>query len=70
MNRPCSKQACAAPAAFTLTYDYESQVAAIGPLSPSLQSEGYDLCQPHAVSFSAPRDWRVIRHLSLSSDQS
>ena len=70
MNRPCSKQGCASEAAFTLTYDYESQIAAIGPLSPSIQSEGYDLCPAHARSFSAPREWRVIRHLSLSSDQS
>ena len=68
MTRPCTKPGCARGAAFTLTYDYEGRVAAIGPLSPSVASEGYDLCVEHARSFSAPGDWRVIRHLSLSGD--
>jgi hypothetical protein len=67
-TRACSKSGCTLVAAFTLTYDYDDQVAALGPLSPSVHSEGYDLCRPHALSFSAPSGWHIIRHLSLTGD--
>ena len=33
----------------------------VGPLASRVEPHGYDLCQAHAVSLSAPRGWEVIR---------
>jgi hypothetical protein len=44
-----------------MTSDYDERVAVIGPLAPEDAREGYDLCRHHAVSFTAPRGWEIIR---------
>jgi hypothetical protein len=33
----------------------------VGPLASRAEPHGYDLCQTHALSLSAPRGWEVIR---------
>ena len=33
----------------------------VGPLASRAEPHGYDLCQAHALSLSAPRGWEVIR---------
>ena len=33
----------------------------VGPLASRAEPHGYDLCQAHAGSLSAPRGWEVIR---------
>jgi hypothetical protein len=33
----------------------------VGPLASREEPHGYDLCQSHAISLSAPRGWEVIR---------
>lgn len=66
--RPCVKDACHAEATVTLTYDYDDRVAVVGPLSPAPASHAHDLCARHAIRFTAPAGWQVIRHLSLRND--
>ena len=68
MKRPCTKNACPDEAEVTLTYDYDDQVAVLGPLSPEKAPHAHDLCLRHARRFSAPAQWQVIRHISLSND--
>ena len=38
----------------------------LGPLAVRAEPHGYDLCQDHARSLSAPRGWEVIR---LAADE-
>jgi Protein of unknown function (DUF3499) len=33
----------------------------VGPLASRVEPHGYDLCQSHALTLSAPRGWEVIR---------
>ena len=33
----------------------------VGPLASRAEPHGYDLCQSHALTLSAPRGWEVIR---------
>jgi hypothetical protein len=33
----------------------------VGPLASRAEPHGYDLCQLHALTLSAPRGWEVIR---------
>ena len=61
-DRLCSKVTCKRPAHFTLTYDYDGCVMAIGPLSPVSDPHGYDLCELHAENLKAPSGWQVLRH--------
>jgi hypothetical protein len=68
MERTCSKPACAAEATFTVTIDYPGLMAAVGPLSPSISALGTDLCTRHALAFTVPDGWVLMRHLDLSGD--
>jgi hypothetical protein len=45
----------------TLTYSYADFEVVLGPLSPSQQSGGYDLCRPHADGLRAPKGWEITR---------
>ncbi len=53
---------CPAEAAHTLTYDYETLVAVIGPLSPEVTALGHDMCEPHAVRWVPPQGWELVRY--------
>ena len=44
-----------------MTFVYSDSTVVVGPLSPSHEAGGYDLCADHAASLSAPRGWEVIR---------
>ena len=44
-----------------MTYVYRDSTAVVGPLASRAEPHGYDLCQSHAVSLSAPRGGEVIR---------
>ncbi|MDH6531820.1 hypothetical protein M2119_000057 [Aurantimicrobium minutum] len=67
-ERPCSKGRCLQPAEFSLTYDYDDQLAVVGPLSPEPESLAHDLCVKHARGFTAPQGWELIRHLDLINE--
>ena len=67
--RRCTKDACPEAAEVTLTYDYDERIAVLGPLSPEKAPHAHDLCPRHAQRFTAPAQWQVIRHISLSNDQ-
>lgn len=64
-DRECSKIGCRRPAVATFTYDYDSELLVIGPLSSAAQPGGHDLCAFHAGRLTAPRGWQVIRHVSV-----
>jgi Protein of unknown function (DUF3499) len=59
--RRCSRAGCPHPATATLTYAYRDSTAVVGPLASRAEPHGYDLCQSHALTLSAPRGWEVIR---------
>jgi hypothetical protein len=63
--RRCSRTACAAEAVATLTYDYADSMAVLGPLAFTREPHSYDLCARHAERTSAPRGWRIVRHVTL-----
>lgn len=65
-QRPCSKQACATAAVATLTFDYSSSVAVLGPLSVSQEPHAHDLCREHAKSLTVPQGWQIVRHTSVA----
>lgn len=65
-ERPCSKQACASQAVATLTFDYSSSVAVLGPLSVSQEPHAHDLCREHAKSLTVPQGWQIMRHTSVA----
>ena len=44
-----------------MTYAYRDSTAVLGPLASRSEPHGYDLCQIHAQTLSAPRGWEVIR---------
>jgi hypothetical protein len=58
--RHCSKTSCGAPAAATLTYQYEDSTVVVGALSQRAEPHSYDLCARHADAFTAPRGWDVV----------
>ena len=60
-SRRCSRAGCPHPATATLTYVYRDSTAVLGPLASRAEPHGYDLCQVHAQTLSAPRGWEVIR---------
>ena len=60
-SRRCSRAGCPNPATATLTYAYRDSTAVLGPLASRSEPHGYDLCQVHAQTLSAPRGWEVIR---------
>jgi len=66
-ERLCSKVACAREAVATLTFDYDGQTAALGPLAPGRDPHAHDLCTAHAERLSVPAGWLVIRHEALRS---
>lgn len=68
MERTCSKPACPLEATSTVTVDYSGLTAAVGPLSPSISALGTDLCARHALAFTVPDGWVLMRHLDLSGD--
>lgn len=45
----------------TLTYCYADFQAVLGPLSPSPEPGGYDLCRAHADGLRVPQGWEVTR---------
>lgn len=65
ISRLCSKVACAREAVATLTYDYEDQMAVIGPLARVRDPHAHDLCAIHTDRLSAPKGWVVVRHETL-----
>ena len=65
MIRSCSKIACSQQAVATLTYDYASSMAVLGPLSIAVEPHCYDLCARHAERLSAPVGWQIVRHMSI-----
>ena len=66
--RICSKVACGASAAATLTYDYADSMVVVGPLSTRVEPHGYDLCARHATLLRVPRGWQVVRREPLRRD--
>lgn len=60
--RRCSRTACTAPAAATLTYVYADRAAVVGPLATYAEPHCYDLCDSHSVRLTAPLGWEVVRH--------
>ncbi|OII13297.1 uncharacterized protein DUF3499 [Curtobacterium flaccumfaciens] len=66
--RICSKVACGASAASTLTYDYGDSMVVVGPLSTRVEPHGYDLCARHAATLRVPRGWQVVRREPLRRD--
>lgn len=60
-SRTCSRPGCTRPAGSTLTYDYASSTAVLGPLAVYAEPHSYDLCDTHAARLTAPRGWDVIR---------
>lgn len=65
MERICSKVGCQREAVSTLTYDYEGQMAAIGPLGAENDPHAHDLCAIHTERMSVPNGWTVLRHSTL-----
>ncbi|WP_083379044.1 DUF3499 domain-containing protein [Boudabousia tangfeifanii] len=61
MARVCSKSACNQLASVTLTYDYAQSTAVIGHLATQATPGAYDLCEAHAINFTAPHGWEIIR---------
>jgi|APCry1669189000_1035189.scaffolds.fasta_scaffold47981_2 Protein of unknown function (DUF3499) len=68
MNRLCTTPTCTSEATVTLTYDYDGQAAAIGPLAPMSAQTGYDLCDRHASRFTVPAGWTLLRHVESSGE--
>jgi hypothetical protein len=57
MSRHCARPGCGEPAAATLAYDYATQLATLGRLSPEPHPMTHDLCDDHAARTSVPRGW-------------
>jgi hypothetical protein len=60
--RRCTRAGCGRPAVATLTYIYSDSTAVVGPLATFAEPHSYDLCEQHAVGFTVPRGWEVMRH--------
>lgn len=59
--RPCSRVGCSRRAAYTLTFDYDDRMVAIGPLAYQAEPHSYDLCEHHARSTTPPVGWTLVR---------
>lgn len=59
-ERPCARPGCPSPARSTLTFRYDSQEAALGPLAEASTPHSYDLCTTHADRTRPPRDWELV----------
>lgn len=59
--RRCSRTACRGPAVATLTYVYADSTAVVGPLATYAEPHGYDLCEQHSATLTAPRGWELLR---------
>ncbi|WP_125106937.1 MULTISPECIES: DUF3499 family protein [Gulosibacter] len=64
-SRPCSRVGCSRRAAYTLTFDYRDQMAAIGPLAFRAEPHAYDLCPLHAGRTSVPEGWTLIKPVPI-----
>ncbi len=64
-ERLCSKVTCAREAVTTLTFDYDDQMAALGPLGGGDDPHAHDLCAIHTDRLSVPKGWVVVRHETL-----
>ncbi|GHJ45802.1 hypothetical protein Cs7R123_31440 [Catellatospora sp. TT07R-123] len=60
--RRCSRNGCPRQAVATLTYVYAESTAVVGPLAAHQEPHTYDLCEPHALSLTAPRGWELVRY--------
>jgi hypothetical protein len=58
-RRQCSRTACSAAAAVTLTYEYGRSQVWIDDLTAERDPHGYDLCARHAERLSVPLGWRL-----------
>ena len=61
--RTCTRTGCGRSAVATLTYAYSDSTAVVGPLASFAEPHSYDLCEEHAVRFTVPRGWEVLRHV-------
>lgn len=68
-ERLCSKVACSREAVSTLTFDYDGQMAALGPLGAGDDPHAHDLCASHTERLSVPQGWTVLRHELFREDQ-
>ncbi|PIF02633.1 MAG: hypothetical protein CR979_01045 [Propionibacterium sp.] len=59
--RRCSRNACSGVAVATLTFEYESSTAVLGPLALEADPGSYDLCALHAERTTAPVGWEIIK---------
>ena len=62
MTRPCRKPGCSRDAEATLTTEYHLKVDVLGMLSTVYDPTALDLCARHAVDFSAPHGWKLVRY--------
>ncbi len=60
--RRCMRTGCSRSAVATLTYIYSDSTAVVGPLASFAEPHSYDLCEEHALGFTVPRGWTVMRH--------
>ena len=58
--RQCSRTACTASAAVTLTYRYDRAQVWLDALAAERDPHAYDLCDAHAARLSVPVGWHVI----------
>ncbi len=64
-KRLCSKVVCPREATATLSYDYETRMAVVGPLADYRDPHAHDLCAAHAGRLTAPTGWTIMRHERL-----
>lgn len=62
VTRQCSRPTCSETAAATLSYDYGSGEAWIGPLTAERDPHDYDLCRRHADRVRVPYGWSFRDH--------
>lgn len=67
-TRPCCRVACSRRAEYTLTFDYDDKMAAIGPLAFQAEPHSYDLCALHASRTSVPEGWTLIKPTPIGHD--
>ncbi|WP_087005099.1 DUF3499 family protein [Gulosibacter sp. 10] len=60
-SRPCCRVACSRRAEYTLTFDYEDRMAAVGPLAVRSEPHSYDLCALHAGRTTVPEGWTLVK---------
>lgn len=60
-HRRCVHFGCVDKAVAALTYNYAEATAVLGPLPPQPVPYTSEYCARHAMSFTAPQGWQVIR---------